>query len=122
MNARRYFIAIALMAAPTVATFQPAVAAPGIKHTFFMRGSVVNVDGEGIVVCVGKIDGAQTGQVLNVYRNVYRPGPRNGASFTRTSIGTVRVGTSVNDHFSNASVLKGDVKVNDIVELERRVG
>jgi hypothetical protein len=34
----------------------------------------------------------------------------------------VRVGTSVNDHFSNASVLKGDVKVNDIVELERRVG
>ena len=121
MNARRYFIAIALLAAPTVATFQPAMAGPGIKHTFFMRGSVVNVDAEGVVVCVGKIDGAKSGQVLNVYRNVYRPGPRNGASFTRTNIGTIRVGSSVNEHFSNASILKGDVKVNDIVELERGV-
>ena len=121
MNARRYCIAIALLAAPTLATLKQAIAAPGIKHTFFMRGSVVNVDGKGIVVCVGKIDGAQNGQVLTVYRNVYRPGPRNSASYTRTNIGTVLVGTSVNDHFSNASVIKGDVKVNDIVELERRV-
>ncbi|HEX8412952.1 MAG TPA: hypothetical protein VF637_03585 [Sphingomicrobium sp.] len=121
MNARRIFIAVALLASLVVATFQPAIAAPGIKHTFFMRGSVVNVDG-GVVVCVGKIDGAQNGQILNVYRNVYRRGRRNDASFTRTSIGTVRVGTAVNDHFSNVSVVTGDVKVNDIVELERRVG
>lgn len=121
MNTRRYLIAIALLAAPAAAAFPTAAAAQGVKHTFFMRGSIVNVDGQGIVVCVGKIDGAQAGQVLNVYRNVYRPG-RSGVNFTRTAIGTVRIRSSLNDHFSSASVLKGDVKVNDIVELERRVG
>jgi hypothetical protein len=122
MNTRRFIVAAALLVAPMVATGQPAVAKPGIKHTFFMRGSVVKVDSGSIVVCVGKADGAQAGQVLKVYRSVYRPGPRNAASFVRTSIGTVRVGTSVNDHFSNASVIQGDVKLNDIVELERQVG
>jgi hypothetical protein len=121
MKTRRYLVALALLAVPTVAAIPPVASAQGLTHTFFMRGSVVNVDGKGIVVCVGKVDGAQIGQVLTVYRNVYRPGPRSGASFTRTKIGTVRVGTSMNDHFSNASVLNGDVKVNDTVELERRV-
>jgi hypothetical protein len=60
--------------------------------------------------------------VLNVFRTVYRPGPRNSASFYRTKIGTVRVDSNVNDHFSNASVLTGEVKIHDIVELRRSVG
>jgi len=121
MTARRFLIAAAFLAAPLMGIVQPAIAAPGIGHTFFMRGSVVDVSGKNLVVCIGRADGAEAGQVLKVYRNVSRPGPRSGASFTRTEIGTVRIDSTLNDHFATASPLTGGVKLHDIVELERPV-
>lgn len=79
MNSIRFLFASAFLVAPVAVAAQSTVSKPGIKH--IMRGSVVKVDEGGIVVCVGKVDGAQAGQVLKVYRSVYRPGPRNAASF-----------------------------------------
>jgi hypothetical protein len=119
MKIQRLMIATAILAAPLVAT-RPATASPGIGHTFFMRGSVVDMTGGHIVICIGRVDGAATGQVLKVYRNVSAPGPR-GVGFRREEIGTVRIDAVLNEHYASASSLAGGVKVNDIVELERPV-
>lgn len=117
MNARSLWIAPALLAAPLMATTQPAAASPGIGHTFFMRGSVVSTTGGQIVICIGRVDGAQAGQVLKVFRTVNMPGPRGG--FRRQDIGTMRIESVLNDHYANATSLAGSVNLNDIVELKR---
>lgn len=57
MNSIRFLFASAFLVAPVAVAAQSTVSKPGIKHTFFMRGSVVKVDEGGIVVCVGKVDG-----------------------------------------------------------------
>jgi len=72
------------------------------------------------VLCVGKADGAQPGQTLNVYRNKEHPhGPRGAPLFTRVEVGTVRIDTVIDDHFAKATKVSGDVRVNDVVELRR---
>ena len=118
MNIRRLVIATAVFTAAPIGTFQAAAASPGIGHTFFMRGSVVEMTNGHIVICIGRVDGAAAGQVLKVYRNVTTPGPRS-VGFRREDIGTVRIDSVLNDHYANASPVTGSVKVNDIVELER---
>ena len=40
-------------------------------------------------------------------------------SFMQKDVGTVRINAVIDDHYANAVAISGDVKVNDIVELER---
>lgn len=95
--------------------------AQGIGHTFFMRGSVVGKDAQGTIVCIGKADGAEVGQVLEVYRVIQHPGPSKGTPtpFHRQLIGKVKIDHIYDDHFAHVSVTEGAPAKNDIVELRK---
>lgn len=91
------------------------------KHSYLMRGQVLETEAGNVTVCVGKQDGAQVGQVLDVVRHVRTsvtgkaPGPR----FRREDVGTVKITSLFDDHYATAAVMKGSPKVNDIVELKK---
>lgn len=98
----------------------PALA-QSIGHTFFMRGSIVDTDSKGTVVCIGKADGAEVGQKLDVYRVVTHPGPSKGAAptFHRQLVGHVTIDHVFDDHFAHVSVADGKPAKHDLVELRR---
>ena len=117
----RRSLMIALVGASMLAA--SPVLAQGIGHTFFMRGSIVDISSSGTVVCVGKADGAEVGQVLDVYRNVRNPaaipsktGP---APFTRVKVGQVSIDHVFDDHYAHVSVKDGKPAQYDTVELRR---
>lgn len=117
MNLRAITAAILLCAAPIVA--QP-VAAQGIGHTIFMRGQIVSLSGNEAVVCIGRADGAEQSQVLDVYRISQRPGPSKGTpTFTRTKVAQVTIEEVFDDHFARARVTQGAAARHDVVELQR---
>lgn len=97
------------------------VLAQGIGHSLFMRGSIVGQDAQGTIVCIGKSDGAEVGQTLEVYRVVTHPGPSKGVAptFHRQLIGHVTVDHIYDDHFAHVAVKDGRPAKNDIVELRR---
>jgi hypothetical protein len=111
---------IASLAAITLLGAAPALS-QGIGHTWFMRGTIVQVDSTGTVVCIGKADGAEVGQTLDVYRIVRHPGPRKspGPDYHRQDVGEVRIDHVFDDHFAHVTVTSGRVRKNDIVELRR---
>ncbi|MBB3983261.1 hypothetical protein GGR44_002948 [Sphingobium fontiphilum] len=98
----------------------PAMA-QGIGHSFFMRGSIVGADAQGTIVCIGKSDGAEVGQTLEVYRVVTHPGPSKGAgpTYHRQLVGHVTVDHIYDDHFAHVAVKDGTPAKHDIVELRR---
>jgi hypothetical protein len=108
------------LAAASIFTAAP-VLAQGIGHTFFMRGSIVGSDSSGTVVCIGRADGAEVGQTLDVFRVTYRPGPSKGAvsNYTRELVGHVQISHVFDDHFAHVTVVDGRPKKHDIVELQR---
>jgi hypothetical protein len=97
------------------------VMAQGIGHTYFMRGSIVGADARGTVVCIGKADGAEVGQSLEVYRVVQHPGPSKGPgpNYHRQLIGHVQIDHIYDDHFAHVRIIDGRPARNDIVELRR---
>ena len=113
-------ISLAIASAAMLGT-APAFAS-GIGHSFFMRGSIVAEQAQGKVVCIGSEDGATVGQVLEVYRAVFHPGPSGkgfGPPFHREPVGHVRINHVYDGHFAHVSVVDGAPAVNDIVELRR---
>jgi hypothetical protein len=111
-------IIAAIAGATLLAT--PAIA-QGIGHTWFMRGSIVGTDKTGTVICIGKADGAEVGQTLDVYRVVYHPGPGKGVgpTYHRQNVGHVRIDHLFDDHFAHVTIVDGRPVKNDIVELSR---
>ena len=93
-------------------------AAQGMGHSWFMRGSIVGADKTGQVVCIGKADGAEVGQVLQVYRVFFQAGQTKGAA-RRDAVGHVRIDHLFDDHFAHVLVVDGRPARNDIVELQR---
>ncbi len=95
------------------------VAAQGLAHTWLMRGQVVHVQRDAAVICIGRADGARTGQVLDVYRVRQLPGsPRSTVpNFRRERVGAVTINAIVDDHFARVEITEGRVARNDIVEL-----
>lgn len=92
-----------------------------LKHEYMMRGQILEVETGSVVVCVGKKDGAEVGQVLEVVRHVSTsPHTKNsGPRFRREDVGTVKITSLFDEHYATAEVVKGSPKVNDTVELER---
>ena len=91
------------------------------EHEYFMRGQVVEVAGNEVVVCIGSADGAQVSQELTVYKLVNKnpaggPG-KNPPRWERVNVGAVRVVEVLDEHFAKAQVTSGKVAVNDVVEL-----
>ena len=105
---KRFFTPLLIGAALLAAT---PVVAQGIGHTFFMRGQVVAMEPSGTVICIGRADGAQPGQVLDVYRleyrHVHRSEPR---TYTRVKVGSITITEVIDDHFARAQVTDDIVK------------
>lgn len=96
------------------------VVAQGIGHTLFMRGQVVAMEPSGTVICIGRADGAQPGQVLEVYRIETRHNHKSpGPDYRRIKVGAVTVTEVIDDHFARAQVTEGKIKKNDVVELRK---
>jgi hypothetical protein len=109
-----------VLASVAMAAASP-VQAQGIGHTFFMRGSIVGADSTGTIVCIGRADGAQIGQTLDVYRPVSSPGLNKGsaAPFRRKLVGHVKIDHIYDDHFAHVTIQAGRPKKHDVVELRR---
>lgn len=96
-----------------------ACAGSQVYHENIMRGQVIGIDNDEIIVCVGRENGAQEGQELQVRRYVWEGAVEDGDDNYRVYyIGTLKIKSVVNDHFARAVSTKGDVKKNDIVELK----
>ncbi|MFA4902293.1 MAG: hypothetical protein WC600_06055 [Desulfobaccales bacterium] len=85
------------------------------RHKYFMRGQVLEVQDGTAYLCLGTEQGAKVGQVLTVRRYVKIGGSRGG-QYRVDSVGTVKI-TEVESHMANAKIVTGDVKPNDIVDL-----
>lgn len=90
---------------------------PGIRHTVFIAGSIIEASAEGIYLCIGTADGAERGQVLDVVRVTRRGNPKQGIRFHREKVGKVVVDAIVDEHFAQATVVDGRVEKGDIVRL-----
>jgi hypothetical protein len=114
-------LAAALLVGPPVSgSAAQESTSPGIVHTVFMRGHVVHAEAGQVTVCIGKADGAASGQELTVYRvSEHRHGPKGPPTFRRAAVGKVAIDRVIDDHFAEARVVSGEVKVHDIVELQR---
>lgn len=119
---RRLFVMLAFAFALVLAT--PGISSAsegGFRHGFLMRGQVLEKQAGSLVVCVGRADGAQVGQVLDVIRHVRRARRSRGGGvrYRRESVGQVRIVELFEDHYAVAEVIAGRPKVNDTVELVR---
>ena len=85
------------------------------RHAIFMRGQILDVEGGTAYLCLGTEQGAKVGDVLTVRRYVKIGGARGG-NYRVDNIGSVQI-TEVFSHMANAKILKGDVKVHDVVDL-----
>ncbi len=91
-----------------------------IYHGQLMRGQVVGIDRDEVVVCIGSEDGAEPGQELQVYRYFWEGAMEEGDDDYRVDyVGTVEIKTVVNDHFARAKVSEGEVRENDMVEFKK---
>lgn len=89
------------------------------SHEYLMRGQVISTSND-VVVCVGTADGAEVGQVLTAYRFVMNDDNDDGADFfKRVDIGQVKINEIIDEHFAKVSVLKGEIKKNDMVQLNK---
>tara|TARA_R110001583_G_scaffold116670_1_gene267458 strand:+ start:440 stop:793 length:354 start_codon:yes stop_codon:yes gene_type:complete len=89
------------------------------SHEYLMSGQVVSTDNDsGLTVCVGEANGAEVGQVLTAYRIVSTGATSEGGSaYKKVDIGKVKISKLVDDHFAKVIVLNGDIKKNDMVQL-----
>jgi len=85
------------------------------RHKYWMRGQVLEVQDGTAYLCLGTEQGAKVGQVFTVRRYVKIGGPRGGR-YRVDNVGTVKI-TEVESHMANAKIVTGDVKANDIVDL-----
>ena len=89
------------------------------SHEYLMSGQVVSTNNE-VVVCVGEANGAEVGQILTAYRIVATYTNDEGAdSYKKVDIGQVKIDKIINKHFAKVTVLKGEVKKHDMVQLNK---
>ena len=105
-------------ATPALAAAEPSK--PGIYHRYVMKGSLMEVDDEGIYLCVGTKDGAVAGQQIDVFRYSRHRGanPKSGVRFRREKVGRIEILEVVDEHFARAKPLEGKLKEGDMAELE----
>lgn len=113
--------ALAVVALSGLLAVSTSASADSVRHGFFMQGQVLSVNDKTVTICIGKLHGAEVGQVLQVIRHEAGPySPKVTHSFTRKSVGSVRIASVFDEHYSTAEVIGGKIKVNDTVELDKR--
>ena len=93
---------------------------PGVRHRYFMKGQLLDVDGQSVYLCVGTNEGARAGQELDVFRysRTKEANPKAAPRFERKQVGRIEVIEVVDEHFARGKVLAGDLRVGDVAELE----
>lgn len=116
---RAALLGISLSALPAPAPAETT--GPGVYHSWIMRGQILSDDNGKGIICIGKRDKAKVGDVLTVIRQtpVTTGGPR-ASGFRPVEVGQVKVTSIVDDHYSEYEVVKGELQVNDTVELVRK--
>ena len=128
MRGARVWIATAAvclgLASAVFARAGAAEAEPGLYHRIVMKGHLLEVSDEGIYLCVGKRDGAEAGQQLDVYRYTrdFTRNPKQGAHFRRERVGRLEVTEIVDAHYARAKALEGGLQKGDVAELEENGG
>ncbi len=110
------FLAMLFIAVAGCATMKAA------EHQYIMKGQILDVSDGQAYLCIGSADGATPGQEFPVYR--YERLPYTGAkgqypSYKREEVGKVKIKEVVDVHYATATILSGDVKVNDSAEVGR---
>jgi len=88
------------------------------QHKYIMRGSVLEVTDGTAFLCIGTEQGAKVGQEFTVYRYVRTAvAPKTQQpQYKVETVGRVKI-TETESHMAHARILNGDVKEQDIVEL-----
>jgi len=90
------------------------------SHNYLMRGQVVSASPDSIIVCVGLDDGARVGQELTAYRFFETNNSGEGEeTFERISVGKIKIEKIIDQHFAKITVLKGEIKKSDMVQLNK---
>ena len=108
------FIAILFIVAAGCATLESA------GHKYIMKGQILEVTDREAYLCIGSAEGAKAGQEFTVYRFVRLQGigaKQTPPSYKRELVGAVKITEVVDEHYAKATVLRGDVNVNDVAEL-----
>ncbi len=89
------------------------------SHKYIMRGQIISVVDD-VIICVGKGDGAKVDQVLTSYRFVMNDDNHEAADiFKKIETGKVRIDELINEHYAKVTVINGEVKIYDTVELDK---
>lgn len=108
-----------IWAAVAVASVAGCAGGTSVRHEFVMQGQVLSTDESGVVVCVGRQDGAESGQILNVIRHMRTTGGNPKAPpFRREQVGQVRIVDVFDDHYAHAAVVTGQAQVGDMAVLD----
>ena len=88
-------------------------------HKYVMRGSVLDVSDGTAYVCLGTDQGAKVGQEFTVYRYIKAyTSSKQEPTYKVENVGKVQI-TKTESHMANVKILNGDVKQNDVVELNK---
>ena len=110
------FLAMMLFTAAGCASMKAA------EHKYIMKGQILDVTNGQAYLCIGSADGANAGQEFPVYRYEklpYASPKQTTPSFKREKVGDVKITQVVDVHYATATIVGGDIKVNDIAELGR---
>lgn len=98
-----------------------SLSAQNVYHKYIMRGTILDVSGPDIYLCVGKTDGATVGQEMDVFRIDVKSGtnPKSPPIFTRVKLGRIQITELVQEHYARAKVLSGSAPKGSIAELQK---
>lgn len=90
------------------------------RHSYTMRGQILDVTDDGVYLCIGRKDGAVVGQEYAVYRFIRTSNFKSSIpTYKKEDTGTVKLTEITDEHYAKAKVIAGEAKVHDIVELKQ---
>ena len=91
-------------------------------HKYVMSGQVVNVNGDDVMVCVTDTSELDTKNQFEVFRSVFINGvTEEGESlFRRETVGKIRLREIKDQHYAVATVISGEFRNYDMVELSSK--
>jgi hypothetical protein len=88
------------------------------QHKTQMRGQIVQVQDDKVVVCIGDEDGADVGMTFNVFDVAYEGSITEGTdNYRLRQVGTIEIESIIDEHFVRGYTMNGKVERNNVVEL-----
>ncbi len=108
----RYFVIV------SVAGFIAACSSASLYHNYMMRGQVMHVEGDKVVVCIGSEDGAKPGMVLDVFKVEYSGSMTDGTdNYSKEAVGEIQIDSVIDEHFARGFIVEGTIEANNVAEL-----